>query len=139
MARNWSATAASEAASTLPSRKLPELSRTLYEYVVVICVSFRSGPRPVAGADQGEEVRPVRAVLQTHLLGDPTRPHQLGQVGVERLHSRAPTRLESTLDLLKLSVPDERPDPGVADHHLGGCRSEEHTSELQSLMRISYA
>src|SRR3546814_11357129 len=42
-------------------------------------------------------------------------------LGVERLHSRAPTRLESTLDLLKLSVPDERPDPGVADHHLGGC------------------
>src|SRR3546814_13183084 len=83
MARNLSATAASEAASTLPSRKLPELSRTLYEYVVVICVSFRSGPRPVAGADPGEEVRPVRAVLQTHLRGDPTRPHSLGQVGVE--------------------------------------------------------
>src|SRR3546814_8984463 len=29
---------------------------------------------------------------------------------------------------------------GVAEHHrLGGERSEEHTSELQSLMRISYA
>src|SRR3546814_4159117 len=27
----------------------------------------------------------------------------------------------------------------VADHHGGAFRSEEHTSELQSLMRISYA
>src|SRR3546814_3457134 len=27
----------------------------------------------------------------------------------------------------------------IADAHLARCRSEEHTSELQSLMRISYA
>src|SRR3546814_15180114 len=113
MARNLSATAASEAASTLPSRKLPELSRTLYEYVVVICVSFRSGPRPVAGADQGEEVRPVRAVLKTHPLGDPTRPHQLGQVGVVLLHPRAPTRPDGTLDLLTVAVALQGQDLGV--------------------------
>src|SRR3546814_2355670 len=38
---------------------------------------------------------------------------------------------------------DSRPaaalDPLGADHRPGGLRSEEHTSELQSLMRISYA
>src|SRR3546814_4238548 len=36
----------------------------------------------------------------------------------------------------------ERPDGGVVDRafdQLGASRSEEHTSELQSLMRISYA
>src|SRR3546814_14608266 len=111
MARNLSATAASEAASTLPSRKLPELSRTLYEYVVVFCVSFRSGPRPVAGADQGEEVRPVRAVLQTHILGDPSGPQQLGTVGDARLHYRAHPRQEHTRDLLKHSAQHEAPEP----------------------------
>src|SRR3546814_5301083 len=30
-------------------------------------------------------------------------------------------------------------EPAVVDGHDGGTRSEEHTSELQSLMRISYA
>src|SRR3546814_18942352 len=36
-----------------------------------------------------------------------------------------------------LDVPARRCDAGPAGH--GGGRSEEHTSELQSLMRISYA
>src|SRR3546814_5740308 len=30
-------------------------------------------------------------------------------------------------------------DPALVGKHFPGCRSEEHTSELQSLMRISYA
>src|SRR3546814_2874186 len=42
-----------------------------------------------------------------------------------------------------MSAPDGHdagPDPhDLYDSALGACRSEEHTSELQSLMRISYA
>src|SRR3546814_10725808 len=39
---------------------------------------------------------------------------------------------------------ERRPLPGIGEHHAGEreggiARSEEHTSELQSLMRISYA
>src|SRR3546814_9475424 len=33
----------------------------------------------------------------------------------------------------------EAPETGYACGHCAACRSEEHTSELQSLMRISYA
>src|SRR3546814_10720284 len=36
------------------------------------------------------------------------------------------------------SISDERSDEKVSDIRLFGSRSEEHTSELQSLMRISY-
>src|SRR3546814_4474291 len=35
--------------------------------------------------------------------------------------------------------PEERPHQALRQQHLGVTRSEEHTSELQSLMRISYA
>src|SRR3546814_2903610 len=35
--------------------------------------------------------------------------------------------------------PRTRTRPGKSRHHSDGGRSEEHTSELQSLMRISYA
>src|SRR3546814_6588580 len=38
-----------------------------------------------------------------------------------------------------LPSPQRRPDDGLDRPALPGVRSEEHTSELQSLMRISYA
>src|SRR3546814_5023989 len=38
-----------------------------------------------------------------------------------------------------LRAAEERPGPGAAQGPGRGARSEEHTSELQSLMRISYA
>src|SRR3546814_7029841 len=40
---------------------------------------------------------------------------------------------------VQLLVADARDQPDIADAHLDLRRSEEHTSELQSLMRISYA
>src|SRR3546814_3310001 len=44
----------------------------------------------------------------------------------------------SFFDKMALSPPD--PEPGIArDKQLRDPRSEEHTSELQSLMRLSYA
>src|SRR3546814_1344328 len=43
-------------------------------------------------------------------------------------------------DLTGTPVGESRHQPHqVQDHHRGSTRSEEHTSELQSLMRISYA
>src|SRR3546814_9671168 len=38
-----------------------------------------------------------------------------------------------------IEIPDYEPTLGRTEQVLGLCRSEEHTSELQSLMRISYA
>src|SRR3546814_5214540 len=44
------------------------------------------------------------------------------------------------VELIDVSTVEEVLAPAVAlDRHEGGNRSEEHTSELQSLMRISYA
>src|SRR3546814_7799330 len=50
------------------------------------------------------------------------QPVVVGQAGIERLNSRSARAV--ALDAMDAK---------------GGCRSEEHTSELQSLMRISYA
>src|SRR3546814_5990195 len=41
--------------------------------------------------------------------------------------------------IVALAHPDVRPHPAVGRHFRIFDRSEEHTSELQSLMRISYA
>src|SRR3546814_1858052 len=57
-------------------------------------------------------------------------------------HARALRRAVGTrrvgASALRLSVPARRPHH-AADGRAQGARSEEHTSELQSLMRISYA
>src|SRR3546814_6114677 len=50
-----------------------------------------------------------------------------------------PQSVEKAVDLLDLPAVRERQARGEPDGRLIGIRSEEHTSELQSLMRISYA
>src|SRR3546814_9829843 len=82
---------------------------------------------------------------------DPLRPepvdHATRGVGAEELrdaHDR-----ERDAHLARGHPDDQREEDGAAgheralaggeEHRLGGQRSEEHTSELQSLMRISYA
>src|SRR3546814_12796551 len=66
---------------------------------------------------------------------------------------RSRVEAQRTQEVLLVDAPERRAGrashvPVVADHHQRGhlsealhacCRSEEHTSELQSLMRISYA
>src|SRR3546814_6029198 len=60
---------------------------------------------------------------ETHPPGPPRQPDRLAQPGC---HARAPGR-------------GDRAHGRRAGHRLRRVRSEEHTSELQSLMRISYA
>src|SRR3546814_6713225 len=49
------------------------------------------------------------------------------------------SRHRVAVDLLALSIPDRDGRRVAVAHQVDAVRSEEHTSELQSLMRISYA
>src|SRR3546814_11234031 len=96
-------------------RRPPRSTRTdtLFPYTTL----FRSEPSPprrALGGDRG------------HGAGDPWPRPRLAGDGRPRAEpvDRHPARLD--------------PPPGEPDGGAGG-RSEEHTSELQSLMRISYA
>src|SRR3546814_1754032 len=61
--------------------------------------------------------------------GEPAEPVPLGLAGRQELVDH---HLRAVGEITELGFPD------VQGHRVGG-RSEEHTSELQSLMRISYA
>src|SRR3546814_7935686 len=69
-------------------------------------------------------------------LGDAARPHEIGrgEAGAAGLEAEPGEALE---DNLREAVPVADDVGEDADEH--GLRSEEHTSELQSLMRTSYA
>src|SRR3546814_2575798 len=59
-----------------------------------------------------------------------------------RLTGEARVRFDHEFNAMRLQPLGERPPFGGRQHHpemRHGDRSEEHTSELQSLMRISYA
>src|SRR3546814_6625536 len=89
----------------------------------------------------------------SHLRGAPARPRQAIGFAVARTAMRAQSGpVEGVLvghvepqALRRLAGVADRPAPviefagDVLDERLGAVRSEEHTSELQSLMRISYA
>src|SRR3546814_3695335 len=78
------------------------------------------------GLGRDQQARDRRGILQR-------RAHDLGRVddaGLEHVHVLAVLRIEA--DGGVLGVVDLADDDGAL-------RSEEHTSELQSLMRISYA
>src|SRR3546814_1171884 len=80
---------------------------------------------------------------------DPKYPmlHQLFQSRREDVPGQAqrPVKFPEMLEPDERIADDEQRPPvtddpeGSGDPALGGSRSEEHTSELQSLMRISYA
>src|SRR3546814_9050309 len=64
----------------------------------------------------------------------PLRPVAAGEVLVR---VRMSTICRSDIHSYEGKRPN--PCPGILGHEIIGTRSEEHTSELQSLMRISYA
>src|SRR3546814_2910418 len=75
---------------------------------------------------------------------------EAGVAMAERIARNGPLALQATKELVRLSVTDPKKaierqaewQPKVfssEDAKEGATRSEEHTSELQSLMRISYA
>src|SRR3546814_6659357 len=70
------------------------------------------------------------------LLGVLQQEHRPGSLGL-LLQRHELQRLEGRLAARRRTA--VRDHPGVARPHLLKGRSEEHTSELQSLMRISYA
>src|SRR3546814_2849464 len=56
-----------------------------------------------------------------------------------RRRATAPSRASGASSASAIASPSERQPLRAEFHHRAGGRSEEHTSELQSLMRISYA
>src|SRR3546814_2644660 len=84
---------------------------------------------------KGVELRGPRAGTMRQMGGDP-RPREIGEGrgagDAKAAAERQPRR--GMFDGLKLSA-----EPAKAAEPAQGARSEEHTSELQSLMRISYA
>src|SRR3546814_9260170 len=67
--------------------------------------------------------------------------HDLAQQRGDRLAlvEPLPAQLGQRLGRVTLVERDEARDPAISKILMVECRSEEHTSELQSLMRISYA
>src|SRR3546814_1408955 len=100
---------------------------TLFPYTTL----FRSPPRRARGAAARGE-RPLRPRRDGRVL--PALQPQFRR-GLLLRDRAAPGRLPG-LWRPQRAFPDRRAE---ADHSAQGPRSEEHTSELQSLMRISYA
>src|SRR3546814_2013262 len=64
---------------------------------------------------------------------------QAGAVVREAARSQPDTSRVAHMDLMILRAPIDTREPALLMFHAQLLRSEEHTSELQSLMRISYA
>src|SRR3546814_7785297 len=79
--------------------------------------------------------RPPRSTLTDTLFPYTTLFRSLGAMAVKRATHLRVLQLDQRVAILQ--VGDDRVRPGQFDHRRP--RSEEHTSELQSLMRISYA
>src|SRR3546814_8299458 len=91
-------------------------------------LSGRIQQQPAGGAGQ---VPAPDVVLQLLDVG-----HRGGNDGVELFHVEYPARVDQACGELADLPLDQTSEAAT---HAAGQRSEEHTSELQSLMRISYA
>src|SRR3546814_9714635 len=124
-------------------RRPPESTRTntLFPYTAL----FRSAAAGKPGQDRHQDHHredPGRQLPQRHAAEEPADPYR---------QLRRLAELPGLLLLLGLSRPECRVQHHVLQEPEDGCadrrrplrrrsgRSEEHTSELQSLMRISYA
>src|SRR3546814_1017280 len=103
-------------------RRPPRSTRTdtLFPYTTL----FRSLPEPAAGVEAHAELRLEQGRIHPH--ADP---------GLSRRLRGLPAARHAQWHLF----PDELRSGRGCVHHVQLQRSEEHTSELQSLMRISYA
>src|SRR3546814_9565186 len=93
--------------------------------------------------DQAESIlrrrdKPADRIAVHHAADEQAQDHD--DVGGQPVERRRPER--PRLDMAaahKQRCGDHEQDVACGDEHLGWTRSEEQTSELQSLMRISYA
>src|SRR3546814_3341505 len=90
---------------------------------------------PIWGASRGRDDAPSEARTLTVLL---VSPSPLAWKKVQRKSGPKPAFSYRTTMPRRLTRP-LHPRLLRRPSSTGGCRSEEHTSELQSLMRISYA
>src|SRR3546814_4746237 len=102
---------------------------------------FGHGPSPFSETQQwaiiafsGTKRTPTRLFGLSESIDDPVRPAADG--GVEDQPRMVILRVAQQI---RLAVEDEARPFEVGAKHGGIDRSDEHTSELQSLMRISYA
>src|SRR3546814_7585509 len=110
----------------LPPRST--LTDTLFPYTTL----FRSFLEIIA-ADQPFALAELARQLQ--LLAELMRPFEEGE---DRKRSGRLVEIEQDF-IVRMAIGRDRPQGRGAQVEFGRPRSEEHTSELQSLMRISYA
>src|SRR3546814_10758108 len=81
---------------------------------------------------EAKDIHAARGKVSGDTNVPPERPHPMRQARIEthQRHGRHPGRCRGE---------DSVAEPWNVDHFIHWPRSEEHTSELQSLMRISYA
>src|SRR3546814_9826555 len=89
---------------------------------------------PQAGHDRFDGIGVMTIACAIEMVGDLSRRNTPALLVAEEVE-------KAVFELRKLDVPsaERRRHPRGIDRQLSGDRSEEHTSELQSLMRISYA
>src|SRR3546814_3347075 len=93
----------------------------------------------LAGKPSRKRDRHLRAEPPSGRSGHPLVPDRPGRFGDERA-CRHERQRKKTVSVVRAKIlRDHRADRRTDEMHLRKCRSEEHTSELQSLMRISYA
>src|SRR3546814_6300507 len=119
-------------------RRPPRSTRTdtLFPYTTL----FRSAITLDHLAQFGNAERLAIEILDSRasaILGDP-RHRDISEIG-ERIAERRQLPVEHREDLGPILGIDHIVDAIIAMDDAGARRSEEHTSELQSLMRISYA
>src|SRR3546814_7530797 len=89
------------------------------------------------------DLRPVRPSTALHgksTNGPGRKPSPSPPIPSSRVRMHAQPDIRSAGDLVYSRAPADRPSSHkLVETHLGLVRSEEHTYELQSLMRISYA
>src|SRR3546814_4362926 len=88
--------------------------------------------RAVAGGEEHEQVLAVLAHRQDGL-------HLLALLQPQPVDDRATARMRPGVGQLVHGQPEHPAGAGEGQQRVVGVRSEEHTSELQSLMRTSYA
>src|SRR3546814_9170455 len=111
--------------------RLRLLEEALEAPVIVVLVAL--GARPDRGLALADGKLDRQVLLDRDVLGEVRVPRQIGDAEAARAENR--------LDLVLVETKSLRQRVSVFFRHVsrGPSRSEEHTSELQSLMRISYA
>src|SRR3546814_5559256 len=100
--------------------------------MLIACCCARSRSRKVSWANSWVMARPVKLARAVRVLSAPSRSRTLERIFLAIRNATSSGMLAPRSRALDSTI-------WARVSKSGGSRSEEHTSELQSLMRISYA